>query len=309
MPPPSRRTFHASSQLRFLDTCFEQTYGVLNGLHTLTGLPWAVTLPLAGLGVRILLVSPLITAHNVTRRRLALQPLRHAWSYHLKNEVFRKYAASGPKVCQKALVRALAQKSKEIDNRMGTQRWKYLLQLIQFPIFLVVIETIRRISGVYDGLLGLLAKAITKAKPGDETPGQELIQDSVVPVVQSLAAEGALWFPNLLVPDPISVLPFLLSGTLLFNMYLHRRHKYETNKWGRRYLNAGMFLCLMVGPMTIQLPAAMHVYWLSTSAFAIIQNLIFQKYMPSLPPVKPCIARHKRAMLGPAKAKEESKVI
>ena len=303
----SRRAFHVTSHPQLLDICLEQTYNILNGLHTLTGLPWALTLPLAGVGIRILLVGPfLMISHNVSRRRLALQPLRHAWSHHLKMEVFTQYAASGPKVCQRALSRALAQKSKEVDARMGTQRWKEFIPLAQVPIFLLVIETIRKMSGVHDGLLGLLSKAFTSVNPGDETAGQELMQYSVVPIEHSLAEQGALWFPNLLVPDPFSGLPFLLSGTILFNIFLQRRHMDESSKWGRRYFNAITALGFMVGPLTLQLPAAMHVYWLSSSTFAIGQNLFLQKHRPRRRPVKPCAERHKRAMLGSAKASEHA---
>lgn len=298
-----RRAFHATSPSHFLETCFEFTYTILNGLHTVTGLPWAATLPLAGVGIRILLVGPFsIASQKVAQRRLDSQPLRHAWSHQLKKEVFTKYAASGPIVTQKALSRALSQKSKEIDSRMGTQRWKEYLQLVQLPIFLVVIETIRKMSGVHDGLLGLISKATLSANPGDETHGHdELIRDTSVPVVQSLAEEGAFWFPNLLVPDPFSALPFILSGTLLINIYLQKRQAHNLGKWGRRYSNAITAICFMVGPLTLQLPAAMHVYWLSTSTFAIGQNLLLQKYMHRVPPVKPCAERPKREMLGAAK--------
>lgn len=304
----TRRAFHATSPPRFLDVCCEQTYAILNSLHTLTGLPWAVTLPLAGVGVRILLVGPFsIISHDVTRRRLSLQPLRHAWSHHLRKKIFQKYAALGPKVCHRALSRALVQNSREIDTRMGTQRWKEFIPLAQVPVFLLVIETIRKMSGVHDGLLGLLSKAFTRANSGDEFPGQELMQDSAVPMVHSLAEEGALWFTNLLVPDPFSVLPLLLSGTILLNIFLQRRQASEPSKWGRRYLNAITALGFMVGPLTLQLPAAMHVYWLSTSTFAIGQTLFLQKYRPRPRPVKPCPERHNREMLGSAKPSEDTK--
>ena len=295
----SRRAFHATSHPRFLDICCEQTYAILDGLHTLTGLPWALTLPLAGVGVRILLLGPFtIISHDAMRRRLALQPLRHAWTRHVRTDVLTKYAALGPRICQRALGRALVQKSREIDKRMGTQRWKGFIPLAQLPIFLLVIETIRKMSGVPDGLLGLLSKAFTSASTGAESTGQELLQRSMVPIEHSLAWEGALWFPNLLVPDPISVFPFLLSGTILLNIFLQRRHAVESSKWGRRYLNAMTALGFMIGPLTLQFPAAMHVYWLSSSTFAVAQNLFLQKYKPLRRPVKPCAERYQRTMLG-----------
>lgn len=306
----SCRAFHATSHPRFLDICCEQTHAILDGLHTLTGLPWALTLPLAGVGVRILLVGPFtIISHNATRRRLALQPLRHAWRHRLQTEVVAKYAASGPKICARALMRAMFQKSREIDKRMGTQRWKGFIPLAQLPIFLLVIETIRKMSGVPDGLLGLLSKAFTSASDGAQSTGQELLQHSIIPVEHSFAWEGALWFPNLLVPDPISVLPFLLSGTILLNIFLQRRHADKPGKWGRRYLNAMTALGFLVGPLTLQLPAAMHVYWLSSSTFAIAQNLFLQKYRPSQRPVQPCAERYQREMLGSANQPKKPTVV
>jgi mitochondrial inner membrane protein COX18 len=303
---PSHRTFHAAPQHRFLDTCFEQTYTLLNGVHTDTGLPWAATLPLAGLGVRLLLVAPFsFASDNIARRRLALQPLRHAWGHHLKGVIFKQYAVAGPKACHRALARALGRKSRELDQRMGTQMWKGFLHLAQIPIFLVVIETIRKMSGVHDGLLGLIAKSLTRTYPGDEpSGGPELIQDLAVPVVRSFAEEGALWFPNLLVPDPISVLPFLLSATILVNIHLQRRQAHGVGKWSRRYFNIMTTVGFMIGPLTMQLPAAMHIYWLSTSTFAIGQNLVLHKYFPRLSPVQPCAESHKRAMLSSTKPME-----
>lgn len=320
---PYRRTIHTTPHPSFLEPCFEQTYHLLAALHQLTGLSWVSTLPLAGAGIRIFVVGPLtLASHITTRRRLALQPLRHAWSHQLKHQVFAQHAASGPAVCQRIWSRALKQKTKEIDARMGTQRWKDFLPWAQVPVFLLVIETIRKMSGVHDGLLGLLAKALRRAAGsaeiiadrnlllagegeggggGLEEQGLPLSIDtpSLIPTISSFTSSGALWFPNLLLPDPLSILPFLLSSTLLANIILQRRRSpTQPSKWGRRYLNAMTVLAVLVGPLTLQLPAAMHVYWLSTSTLAIAQNLLLEKYWPRQTPIIPCAARERRAMLG-----------
>lgn len=304
----SRRAFHATLQPRFLDTCLGQTYNLLNGLHTITGLPWALTLPLAGLGIRILLVGPLsIMSKNAMRRRRQMLPLLHAWASHLKEDIVTKHAELGPRACHRALLIAIKRKSKEIDKRFGAQKWKGFIPLAQLPIFLLVIETIRKMSGVRDGLLGLLAKAFTGANHQDGSPGHELMQDSAVPVVTSFADEGAFWFTNLLVPDPFSALPLLLSGTMLLNIFLQWRQGHEIGKWGRRYRNAVTFLAFMVGPMTLQMPAAMHLYWLSSSTFAVGETLLVQYYKPSPRPVKPCPPPHERKMLGGPKSSKDAK--
>lgn len=42
----------------FLDGCFVQTHSLISGIHGMTGLPWAATIPLVAFIVRLVIVFP-----------------------------------------------------------------------------------------------------------------------------------------------------------------------------------------------------------------------------------------------------------
>ncbi|KAL8994589.1 MAG: hypothetical protein Q9169_005485 [Polycauliona sp. 2 TL-2023] len=231
----------------------------------------------------------------------------------------------GPQESHRLLSKMLTKKSNEIYARSGAQRWKSFLPYLQFPIWLTAIETIRRMSGTQEGLLGLLQKSVTWTEPEDPLfdrkeprampSGEEAFEaensyfhpdnaDSmpsdvfvspVVPVESSFATEGTLWFPDLLVPDPHLVLPFVLSITLFANI---THAEWTANKLGsmptafrRRLGNAFKIVALAVGPLTLSMPSAIHVYWISSSVSALGYNAFMNWYSPLVIGVKPCKER------------------
>lgn len=52
------RGFHATSHRCFIDECLVQTHAFINGLHNLTGLPWAASIPLTAYLTRALVIFP-----------------------------------------------------------------------------------------------------------------------------------------------------------------------------------------------------------------------------------------------------------
>ncbi|KAI1424839.1 hypothetical protein F5Y12DRAFT_426758 [Xylaria sp. FL1777] len=125
----------------------------------------------------------------------------------------------------------------------------------------------------------------------------------------TLTFEGCLWFTDLTVSDPYHVLPLALSATLLLNLLPKSRHEFfdrvrvalgRQPKSARAQTLAGdakvgflerlsaMFhicmigLATLVGPLTFDLPAALHLYWLASS----VTNAFFMKSLRYLIPVK-----------------------
>ncbi|KAL8914265.1 MAG: hypothetical protein Q9172_007127 [Xanthocarpia lactea] len=180
-------------------------------------------------------------------------------------------------------------------------------------------------SGAQEGLLGLVQNSVTGREPDgprvdrkqtnpmplgdqafeedslqtsppyvDNTPS-EVLEPPVVPIEPSFATEGVLWFPDLLAPDPHLFLPFILSLTLFANII----HVEKTaNKLGtaqtafrRRLGNSFKIVALAVGPMTLSMPSAIHVYWISSSVFAMGYNMLMNWYSPLVTGVKPCRER------------------
>ena len=292
-----RRKFHASPQRPFLDSCFSGTHAVITGIHGVSGLPWAATLPLTALLLRVAIIGPLITySHSITLQRSALSPLMHAWQHVFRRKVMRDHAALGPVACQKLVQKRYTKKWREIVKVRGIPFWKVSLSWLQLPIFLVVIETIRKMSGVGDGLLGLLIK---RFKGSENVPPDGAVQDGAesmpFAVEQSFADEGALWFPDLLVPDPQLILPFMLSGALFSNILFHemvaRKASSTPSRGQRRIRNILKIVAFAIGPLTLQVPSAMLVYWISSSLCALSQNVFLEWYMPHPRAIKPCKPR------------------
>ncbi|KAL8733379.1 MAG: hypothetical protein Q9166_002203 [cf. Caloplaca sp. 2 TL-2023] len=251
----------------------------------------------------------------------------------------------GPKECQRLLSKMLMKKSNELYARTGTQRWKSFLPYLQFPIWLTAIETIRRMAGAPEGLVGLVQKSVTWNEPEDplfdrkETKARSTspenglqnedledplsVDDSmpsnvldapVVPVEASLATEGMLWFPDLLLPDPQLYLPFILSAILFVNIAhvqsTARKLGAKQTAFQRRLGNTFKIVAFAVGPMTLSMPSAIHLYWISSSVCALGYNMLMNWYSPITKGVQPCkerrFERHtvEQMALMSAKAKE-----
>ncbi|KAL9027428.1 MAG: hypothetical protein Q9196_004047 [Gyalolechia fulgens] len=120
---------------------------------------------------------------------------------------------------------------------------------------------------------------------------EDIVEAPAVPIEPSLATEGALWFPDLLVPDPHLILPFILSATMFANISYQERTAKKTGltpgAFQRRLGNAFKIVVLAVGPLTLAVPSAIHVYWISSSAFALASNIVLNWYSPTVQPRKP----------------------
>jgi inner membrane protein COX18 len=103
----------------------------------------------------------------------------------------------------------------------------------------------------------------------------------------SLSTGGCLWFPDLTVQDPYHVLPFMLSATMLWvvlpKTLEHTRQLLDpmaTNlSWRTRLHRALLVISLAIGPLTMHLPAAMHLYWISSTLIATAQREVVHKIL------------------------------
>jgi inner membrane protein COX18 len=133
--------------------------------------------------------------------------------------------------------------------------------------------------GKESGLLGMMAARFG----GDESAVVEMD----IPIEQSFATEGALWFPDLLAADPQMVLPFMLSGAILLNL----SNSPGNSLWQRRLKRTLGIVGLAMGPLTLQFPSAMLIYWISSSMLAYMQAAVLDRVMPIKTPVMPCKPR------------------
>ena len=290
------RVFHATHPRSFsLDVCCGYTHNVITSIHHFSGLPWVLSLPLTALAVRTFLVTPLSAySHKATQRQLDVQPLLQAWKHVIRNQVMRDFGSKGPVTCEKIIKKRTRSKISAIAGRHGAGLWKRFVPLLGLPVWLVVIETIRKMCGTYQGLLGLLGNTIQNGAIFEEFPEILDSTSATISVEDSFATEGALWFPNLLVPDPMLILPFVLSGSMFASIYLqqllHQGPGTRRTKFQTRLTNILKILALAIGPGTLNVPSAMLLYWISSVWFAMGQNFLQDRMFPLISPttiVKP----------------------
>lgn len=124
----------------------------------------------------------------------------------------------------------------------------------------------------------------------------------------TFATGGCLWFPNLLVPDPYHILPFAVSALLFATMIpettAQRRDLFglkplaakgnmtvgggQSRMW-RSLQRSLLVMALAIGPVTMDMPAALHLYWMSSVGCSLVVTRGIRKLMP-IPKssVKPC---------------------
>ena len=196
----------------------------------------------------------------------------------------------GPVVAQSTLLKKIRRKRREIYKRHNCSLWNGLWPLIQVPIWLTAIETLRKMCGKESGLLGMMTARFRGTESAVVETG---IPTTGIPIEQSFATEGALWFPDLLAADPQMVLPFMLSGAILLNL----SNAGGTTLWQKRLKRSLGLVGLALGPLTLQIPSAMLIYWISSSMLAYLQAALLDKAMP-IKAVQPCKPRKPEGLPG-----------
>ncbi|KAL0470576.1 hypothetical protein QR685DRAFT_523997 [Neurospora intermedia] len=170
------------------------------------------------------------------------------------------------------------------------------------------------------------AQTVTEATTTTTTPVADTIVNPLANILpESLSSyfqnplpttmEGCLWFPDLMAADPLHILPFILSFTMFVNVMPRNQEGWlrllnpgtedvnpnnigehaskikQQKSVGLRMQRALLLLTLIVGPATINLPAALHLYWITTSLTSNAITSVVAAKMP-LPPY-----------LGPAKGR------
>lgn len=87
----------------------------------------------------------------------------------------------------------------------------------------------------------------------------------------SLQSEGLLWFLDLTAPDHSNTLPVLSAITWLLSFELGAGQLYHMNPKLHSYIR---LLTVAFIPITLQLPAGVFVFWITSNVFAIVRILL-----------------------------------
>ncbi|KAI1816616.1 hypothetical protein GGS20DRAFT_200016 [Poronia punctata] len=291
------RAFHWQSTV---GAAIEGTQDIIVSLHTATHLPWFMTIPLVAVSVGVVFRLPFTYYTRLTmQRRAELRPIFQAWNVRIMKEVNAEMKGQSDSKITSVVKARLDKVMKRVHGKLGLQQWKLYSGFLSFPFWLLAIDGVRRLCGGPRGLIGSLitgadsdgGKAATLATHVDPT----------------LAVEGCLWFPDLTAPDPYHILPFALSATLLWNMLPETRQQLidrfriasgrqaggmqsnmteiYTQVAFKERMQSTFYLTLiglatLVGPLTMDLPAALHLYWVVSSATNALTSMALKKLMP-----------------------------
>ncbi|KAK3293501.1 uncharacterized protein B0H64DRAFT_215113 [Chaetomium fimeti] len=320
-------------------TLLSASQTLLTTIHSTTGTPWYVSIPLFALTLGLLTRVPTtIYSRRVLARRVRLFPLGMASVARAHADVAAAARGGGsrPRGAQlQEMVKVAVQREGKLRaRRWEVQGWKdWAPALMVFPVWVVGIEGLRRMCGGPKGVLGALiygpdaGKAVGEGAAAGGVAGQVPVPGATAtaPVVgvdvvspatgqegilgalptyvaePSMATEGCLWFPDLTVADPLHVLPFVLSAMLLLNVVPRTQMAWRqllgletppetwtgNTKWRLRMQRALFVVALAIGPLTINLPAALHLYWITSATLTKLYTTVISKLMPLPQNVRP----------------------
>ncbi|KAL4781890.1 hypothetical protein BJX76DRAFT_310146 [Aspergillus varians] len=292
------RRFHQTRPAPFINEVLDVTSGFIHGVHSVSHLPWVLSLPLTAFLVRMGVALPLQIFTKVQGRKDSdLSPILLAWRQHYQRDVQLKAGADGTILRSQAtrmVTKKLKEQHKALRHRWGVFRFWRPANFLQMPVWIAIMESLRAMSGNDRGLIPYLLSLVEPSS----SPGSNALHLAVEP---SLATEGALWFPDLLAGDSTGILPVMLTMSILVNVRtgwkaptmksLADLPRLEMAKHlshlGLRFLIQALALNVGVASYLYEMPAALMVYWITSTNIATLQTFLLQRYMFPTPSLKP----------------------
>ncbi|KAL4921573.1 hypothetical protein BDW62DRAFT_113060 [Aspergillus aurantiobrunneus] len=298
MPLQHVRCFHQTRPAPFINEVLDVTSGFIHGVHSVSHLPWALSLPLTALLVRMGVALPLQIFTKVQARRDSdLSPILMAWRRYYQREALQPNGAGRPinrSDATRMVTKNLKEQHETLRRRWGVVRFWRPANFLQMPIWIAVMESIRAMSGNDRGLVPYLLSLLEPSS----SSGSGALHLAVEP---SLATEGALWFPDLLAGDTTGILPVMLTVSILVNVRtgwkaptmesIAELPRVEMAKrlshLGLRFFIQALALNVGVASYLYEMPAALMIYWITSTNIATLQTFLLQKYMLPTPPLQP----------------------
>ncbi|GLI72240.1 hypothetical protein PoHVEF18_000410 [Penicillium ochrochloron] len=296
LPRSQVRHFHPTKPAPWINEALDASAGLVHGVHNITGLPWVASIPLTALIVRTLVGLPLqmYTKANARRER-DIMPLKHAWANWAESK--RRQLGGGPrsKGPNMEITREYDEKIKLLHQRWDISVKSRYAPILQLPVWILLMESIRGMSGNKNGLVPWLLSLIE----GNQEATDAAVNSLHLTIEPTFANEGALWFPDLLAGDSTGILPALLTASILLNVQagwkrtpladladMPRMEMYRAVTFnGLRVFIQVLALNVGLSGWFYEMPAALMIYWISSSSIATLQTYILEKKMFMKPPM------------------------
>jgi inner membrane protein COX18 len=230
------------------------------------------------------------------RRERDLAPLKQAWATWALSQ--KKQLGGGPRSVgpNKEIDREYREKIKLLHQRWNISAISRYAPVLQLPVWILLMESIRGMSGNKNGLVPWLLSLIE----GNQEATDAAVNSLHLTVEPTFANEGALWFPDLLAGDSTGILPALLTASILLNVQMGwkrtpradladmpRMEMYRAvNFNGLRVFIQILALNVGLSGWFYEMPAALMIYWISSSNIATLHTYILDKKMFMKPPIQ-----------------------
>lgn len=297
------RQFHPTKPAPFIGEVLGAASGFVYGVHSLTGLPWVYSLPLTALTVRMLVAMPLqLYIKKIARKERDLAPLIHSWTRHIASNPTLSFDHTRFKgLTSRNAPIVISRMRRELHREWKIPRYYKYASIVQLPIWLAIMESIRGMCGDDRGFLRYIMSLSTFWWPGGAQHALPSAAES------SLASEGALWFPDLLAGDPTGALPLMLTASLILNIRTGWKTKspVEIADLPRFDMVIGLIpagfknvlsvLAVYIGYSAwFSMPSALMLYWITSTNVATLQTVLINKYLSS----KPALPLHRKVHIA-----------
>lgn len=311
--PGNRRHMH------LIQATVETTQSLIVSLHTLTGTPWYATIPLVALAVSLARLPFTVHAQSLVRRRVALTPLVQSWlATHArvgdgaaatreryeatKKRIIRDHGLQGWKLNYNLLVFPVWLTAIEAIRRLcggptgllGAMFFKGNDAAAAAAVTAgEQLQGVEMVSTAASGVASLGLETTTVVAEGGlpDTAAAATAAATSGSFEPSLATGGALWFPDLTVADPYHILPMMLSAVMVYHFLpkttAGRRDMFSlddrnpnSKSWRTRLTRALVVVAVSIGPATMDMPAAIHLYWLCSTSLAVVSERLVALALP-----------------------------
>ncbi|ELU08699.1 hypothetical protein CAPTEDRAFT_181352 [Capitella teleta] len=236
-------------------TPIKLAHDVVVGVHETLGLPWYVTIPLTTFMLRATLTLPLaVYSLHVQSRIMKLQPEIKKLATELQMEVSiaKQRFKWEDRMAKAMFISNLKRHVNELYVRDNCHPMKTkVMPYTQIPLWISLSFALRNMTGI---------QPFSMKESGVTYP--------------SLGEEGALWFSNLLLPDPLIILPLMMAlvNTANTEMMFLRRKSENQSIIDKAFLYGMRIFNVLIIPVGMLMPSCMTYYWLCSSLFSLLQN-------------------------------------
>lgn len=262
---------------------------LVQGLHASSGLPWWAFIPLFTFGFRSVTTLPIAILQRIRlRRQNTLRPLITAMGPILRVKLAAQAQSQAQArqtaktldpldslketlTYEKIVVLAAKEtrkRQKALFKKNKCQVWKSMvLPAVQIPVWLSLSFTFRSLTG-WQGW-----------------------HSSDTPLDPTLSKEGFGWVTDLTYADPYTILPVVLEALALVNIEWNNRtlstmRLTSKGKGNSRptvfdaMINTSRIGVVFLMVVSSQAPAALSLYWISSNAFSLLQNMVLDRVLP-----------------------------